>query len=175
MKKLSVLLLTIFICAKISAQKEEYDKNYSFVWETDSVFISKDYIGDFTADMIGVSFRANKLFGMLTIQNKADKSFDMDWDYIHIELNDDTKNYYEIDKKVDYTQKKQIEKVPKNGKVWQQINNCFSNQFYNMKEIKAALKNKNETPVKLLLRFAIIYNEEEVKIEVRKTGKCIKQ
>lgn len=178
MRKLYAFILVVAFCLNTSAQsEEEYEKNIVFTWETDSVYLREDYVGktSFNPNMIDVDFRANKYYGVLTVTNHSDAPFDMSWDYIHISLNGDISNYYKIDKPVVYDQEKQIENVPRNGRAYQQINNCFANQFYYMKDIKKNLKNESHVPVTLVINFAIIYKGEEVMIEVKKQGICKKK
>ena len=178
MRKVLALFISLAFCLTTSAQKvEEYDKSIVFVWETDSVYLRKDYVGktSFNPNMIEVKFTANKYSGFLMITNHADSPFDMSWDYIHITLNGDNSNYYEIKEPIVYTQEKQIENVPQNGNVYQNIKNCFAVQFYNMKDIKKAIKKEPQTPVTLIINFAIIYKGEKVMLEVKKQGVCKKK
>lgn len=176
MKKFITLIGMTLICLSASAQEqEEYDKNTVFIWETDTTYIRSDYVDktSFKPEMIHVEFKANKGIGSLSVENRSDMPFDMDWDYINIKLND-SREHYETEKRVNYTQSKQTESVPKNGKVYQWVRNCFSGQFYDMKEIKKQLK-QGDVPVALTINFAIIYDGEETMIEVRKTGVCRKK
>lgn len=178
MKKISSILLMLAFCLGISAQNEqEYDNSTVFVWETDSIYLRDDYIGktSFNPDMIGVDFSANKYYGTLTVTNNSDAPFDMDWDFVALKLNGDFDNSYEIEKPIVYTQEKQIENVPKNGKVYQYLKNCFKSQFFNMKEIKKALKKESQVPVTLIINFSIIYKGEKAMIEVSKQGICKKK
>lgn len=176
MKKFITLIGMTLICLSASAQEEQnYDKNTVFIWETDTTYIRSDYVGrtSFRPEMIGVRFEGNDFDATIFVENRADKPFDVDWDYINIKLNDSMESYG-LEKRVNYTQEKQTENVPKNGKTFQFVRNLFSSKFFNMKEIKKQLK-QGDVPVALTINFAIIYGGEKTMIEVRKTGVCRKK